>query len=136
MTIKERSQDLSMAVEIVRKHLFEHLGDSELCKDMCATLAILLRRVHEDAEKSAKAWDKRAFFLKADALRREMGWALPLAELAESLAYSRAPFTRSDAERLLKALPANLEMPKRPRFKSAELMRGAAAAARQTLLKR
>ncbi len=125
-----------MVAEIVRKHLFEHLHDSELCKDMCATLAILLRRVHEDTEKSANAWDKRAFYLKADALRREMQWALQMAQVAESLAYSRSPFKRADAERLLQMLPSDVELPARLHFKSAEMMRGAAAAARRTLLKR
>ncbi|MFC1466330.1 MAG: hypothetical protein ACFLMY_15925 [Candidatus Brachytrichaceae bacterium NZ_4S206] len=136
MTVKERSQDLNMVVEIVREHLFEHLDDSDLCKDMCAVIAINLRRVHDDTEKSANAWDKRAYHSKADALRREMAWALPMAQLAESLAYNARKFTAEDLDRLMDMLPDEYEMPKRPRFKNVEIMRGAAAAARQTLLKR
>lgn len=136
MTVKERSQDLNMVVEIVREHLFEHLDDSDLCKDMCAVIAINLRRIHEDTEKSANAWDKRAYHSKADALRREMSWALPMAQLAESLAYNARRFTAEDLDRLLNMLPDEYEMPKRPRFRNVEVMRGAAAAAQRTLLRK
>lgn len=125
-----------MVVEIVREHLFAHLDDSELCKDMCAVLAINLRRIHDDTEKSANAWDKRAYHSKADALRREMAWALPMSQLAESLAYASRKFTAADAEQLLSMLPDEIEMPARPRFKNVEVMRGAAGAARRTLLKK
>jgi hypothetical protein len=136
MTIKERSQDLNMVVELVREHIFEHLDDSDLCKDMCAVAAINLRRVHEDTERSANAWDKRAYHSKADELRRDMAWALPMSQVAESLAYSSCKFTGDDAERLLTMLPDELDMPKRARFKNVELVRGAASAARHTLLKK
>lgn len=136
MTIKERSQDLNMVVEIVREHLFEHLDDSNLCKDMCAVLAVNLRRVHDDTEKSANAWDKRAFHTKADELRRDMAWAMPMSQLAEMIAYSKNKFSSDDVDRLLSFLPDELDMPKRTRFKNPELMRGAAAAARQTVLKK
>lgn len=125
-----------MVVEIVREHLFEHLDDSDLCKDMCAVLTINLRRVHDDTEKSANAWDKRAYHVKADELRREMAWALPMAQIAESLAYTPRKFTDDDADRLLSMLPDEFDMPKRARFKNVEVMRGAAAAARQTVLKK
>lgn len=125
-----------MAIEIVREHLFEHAGDSDLCKDMCAVLSINLRRVHDDTEKSANAWDKRAFHIKADELRREMAWALPMSQIAESIAYSPRKFTLDDADRLLTLLPDAFDMPKRARFKNVEVMRGAAAAARQTMLKK
>jgi len=136
MTVKERNRDLQMVAELVREHLFEHVNDSDLCKDICAVLAITLRRVHEDTEKSANAWDKRAYHSKADALRRQMSWVLPMAQLAESLAYSSAPFMLDDAMRLRAMLPASIEASKRVHFKDIERLRGAAAAARQTLLKR
>jgi hypothetical protein len=136
MTIKERSQDLNMVVELVREHLFEHLDDNELCKDMCAVIAINLRRVHDDTEKSANAWDKRTFHTKADELRRDMAWAMPMSQLAESLAYSSRRFSGDDIDQLLAMLPEELDMPKRARFKNVEILRGAAGAARHTLLKK
>jgi hypothetical protein len=136
MTVRERNQDLNMVVELVREHLPEHLDDSALCKDMCAVIAINLRRVHDDTEKSANAWDKRAYHSKADELRREMAWALPMAQVAESMAYNSKRFDEADFDRLLTMLPEDLEMPLRTRFKNIELVRGAAAAARQTLLKK
>jgi len=125
-----------MVIEIVREHLFEHLDDSELCKDMCAVLAMTLQRMHEDAEKSALAWDKRAYHSKADALRREMTWAHTMAQLAKELAYRPQPFTFADLEQLLKLLPSAHPMPKRLHFKDVERLRGAAQAARETLLKK
>ncbi len=136
MTIKERSQDLNMVVELVREHMFENLSDSNLCKDMCAVVAINLRRVHDDTEKSANAWDKRTFHTKADELRRDMAWVTPMSKLAEMIAYSPHKFTNDDIDRLLSFLPEELEMPKRPRFKDVAPLRGAAAAARQTMLKK
>jgi hypothetical protein len=136
MSVKERNQDLNMVVEIVRTHLLENLKDSDLCKDMCAVIAINLRKVHDDAEQSAKAWDKRAFHSKADDLRTEMAWALPLAQIAEAMAYTPKKFEAADCARLNDLLPDFLEMPLRTRFKDVRILRGAADAARSTLLKK
>jgi hypothetical protein len=136
MAVRERNQNLDMVVELVREHLFEKLDDDELCKDMCAVIAINLRRTHDDIENSAKAWDKRHFHTKADELRNENTWALPMAQVAESLAYSSKRLNSDDVDRLMGMLPEDLEMPKRRRFKDVEAMRGAAGAARQTLLRK
>ncbi|MCS7060921.1 MAG: hypothetical protein RMN25_07105 [Anaerolineae bacterium] len=138
MTIKERNQDLRMVAELAEVHLPASLHDESLCKDMCAVIAITLRRFAADGEKSANAWDKRAYHSKADELRREIAWALPAAQIAEALAYSPKPFTAGDLQRLRTALPATLsaELGSRPRFKDLETLRGAATAARRTLLKR
>lgn len=127
-----------MVAELIHVHLPNAAQDSDLCKDMCAVIAINLRRFAVDAEKSAAAWDKRAYHSKADELRREDAWALPAAQIAEQLAYSPRKFAVSDIQRLRAALPPDLEaaLTARPRFKDVEALRGAAAAARQTLLKR
>lgn len=137
MTIKERNQELRMVAEILTVHLPGHLQDSALCKDMCAVIAINLRRFAADVEKSAAAWDKRAYHSKADELRRGMAWALPAAQIAESLAYTPRPFSADDLKRLLAVVPADeVELTARPRFKDIESLRGAAAAARSTVLKK
>ncbi len=125
-----------MVVEIVREHLFEHLDDTALCKDMCAGVGVNRWLIHADTEKSANACDKRAFHTKADELRRDMAWALPMAQLAETIAYAPGTFSNNDIDRLLSFLPEELDMPKRVRFKNVEVMRGAAKAARQTMLKK
>ena len=125
-----------MVIELVRFHLPNSLPDSDLCKDMCAVVAINLRRMAADTEKSAAAWDKRAYHSKADELRREMAWVLPASQIAESLAYTPRKFVRADLERLQTLVPEDAEMSARPRFKDVEVLRGAAAAARQTLLKK
>ncbi|HEY3342747.1 MAG TPA: hypothetical protein VGK81_12045 [Anaerolineae bacterium] len=136
MTVKERTQDMRMVIELVRVHLPKNLSDSDLCQDICAVIAVNLRRIAADSEKSAEAWDKRAYHSKADELRREMGWALPAAQIAESLAYVPRKFTRADWQRLQELVPEDTEPPTRPRFKDIGVLRGAAVAARQTLLKR
>lgn len=125
-----------MVVELVRIHLPENIKNNDLCKDMCAVIAINLRRVHADTEQSAKAWDKRAFHTKAEALRNEMAWALPIAQIAESMAYSAKKFDAMDCQRLNELLPDFLAMPLKTRFKDVTVLCGAAAAARQTLLKK
>ncbi len=124
-----------MVVELLRIHLPDSLSDSDLCKDICAVVAINLRRISADTEKSALAWDKRAYHSKAEELRHEMAWATPAAQITEALAYSPRPINRADIERLQKLLPGTIETSSRPRFKDVEVLRGAALAARQTLLK-
>ncbi len=136
MTTKERNQDIRIVAELVQVHLPNSLQDSDLCKDMCSVIAISLRRYAEDAEKSASAWDKRAYHTKADELRRGFAWATPAAQIAEQLAYTPRKFSAEDLRRLQSLLPPNLELPVRPRFKDVQVLRGAAAAARQTLLKK
>lgn len=138
MSVKERNQDLRMVMELVHAHLPNTLTDSDLCKDICAVVAINLRRVAVDVEKSALAWDKKAYHSKADDLRREMAWVLPASQVAESLAYLPARFTRNDLTRLRTAVPEDLELEAatRARFKDVTILRGAAAAARQTLLRK
>ena len=125
-----------MVIELVRVHLPKSLNDGELCKDICAVIAVNLRRIAADTEKSAEAWDKKAYHSKADELRREMAWALPAAQIAESLAYVPRKFTRDDLQRLQGLVQGEVEPGTRPRFKDIEVLRGAAAAARQTLLKK
>lgn len=136
MSVKERNQDLNMTVELVRIHLAANLKDGNLCKDMCAVIAINLRRVHDDAENSAKVWDKKHFHVKADELRAEAAWALPLSQIAESMAYTPKAFDLADCKRINELLPDFLEVPLRPRFKDISMLRGAAAAARSTLLRK
>ena len=125
-----------MVTELVRIHLPEQVKDNELCKDMCAVIAVNLRRVHADTEQSAKAWDKRTYFSKAEELRAEMAWALPLAQIVEAMAYTPKKFDQADVTRLNTLLPDFLELPLRPRFKDVSVLRGAAGAARATLLKK
>ncbi len=138
MSIKERNQDMHMVAELIQVHLpntLNNLNDSALCKDICAVLAINLRRIAADIENSANAWDKRTYHSKADALRRENAWAGQAAEVSEIFAYSPKRFDTDDLAHLQRIIPADLELLQRPRFKNVEDMRGAAAAARKTVLK-
>ena len=69
-------------------------------------------------------------------MRTEIAWALPLAQIAESMAYTPKKFDAADCARLNDLLPDFLEMPLKQRFKDVGVLRGAAAAARSTLLKK
>lgn len=124
-----------MVTELVRMHL-PGTPEDALRKDICAVVAVTLRRFSADAETSAKAWDKKAFHMKADELRREVAWADPMAQAAEAMAYTPRKIEPADIQRLQALLPDDLIQPERRRFKDLEGLRGAAAAARQTLLKR
>lgn len=124
-----------MVAELIKVHLPSSLSDDELCRDLCAVLAINLKRIADDIENSAKAWDKKAYHSKADELRRDNVWASEAAVLAENLAYRAQKFGAGDLLRLQTLIPQNLELLQRPRFKDLAAVRGAAAAARKTVLK-
>lgn len=124
-----------MVSELARTHL-PSTPDDGLRKDICAVIAINLRHFADDAETSAKAWDKKAYHTKADELRRDVAWASPMAQIAESMAYTPRKLEPADIKRLQGMLPDDVILPERMRFKKIDSLRGAAAAARQTLLKR
>ena len=49
-------------------------------KDMLAFVALALREIADGVDRSACAWEKRDYYLKADQFRREWDWAAPAAE--------------------------------------------------------
>jgi len=53
--------------------------DSE-AKDMAAFIVFSLREIAASVDKSAAAWEKRDYYLKADAFRREWAWVEPTAD--------------------------------------------------------
>ena len=138
MAANERIKDIHMVSELLLVHLPETFEkrDDKLCKDICAVIAINLKRIDADVDKSATAWEKRDYFFKADELRREFLWLPTAQQLAEGLAYSPQQFETADLKRLGAAIPNKfLELLQRPRFKDVSQLRGAAAQVRATLLK-
>ena len=43
-------------------------------KDIASYIALLLKSIEETIEKTTQPWEKRGFWLKSDAFRRDWGW--------------------------------------------------------------
>jgi hypothetical protein len=132
MPLKERNQHLRVVGEILTRHLPEILPvDPDLARDLLSVAATALQAIADDAESSAKAWDKRAYDLRADELRREWGWAAAAANYALGLVLRPQPLQQSDLDKLRRLIRHDLERPARRQIADPARFRGAAAAVRQ-----
>lgn len=59
-------------------------------KDMVATIIFSLRTLHDIAEETAAAWEKRDYWMKAERFLRQWEWAKPLAANLEDVAREEA----------------------------------------------
>lgn len=130
MTVGERNKELNIVAEILEVHLPAVLKDQALVRDLLAVVGVTLRAAWEDAEKSATAWDKKAYHIKADRLRDEWSWALGAANYAEGLAYRDGLITAEHLRKLRLLIKPDLEAPARRIIKDPAAFRGAAAANR------
>ena len=131
MTIADRRKQLRIVAEMLLVHLPKVLADQSLARDLLAVTSLAIRAAAADAEKSAEAWDKRAYHVKADELRREWEWAPGAANYAAGLADRSQPLTAADLEKLQSLIGLGLERPKRLHYKNPEAFRGAHEANRQ-----
>ncbi len=130
MTVQDRNKHLRIVAEIMLMHLPDVLDDQGLARDLLSVVGVTLRAAWEDAEKSAAAWDKRAYHLKADRLRDEWAWAMGAANYAEGLAYRDGPVTAEGVRTLRLLIKPELEVSSRRVIKDPAHFRGAAAANR------
>jgi hypothetical protein len=86
--------------EIMRRLMEKSTLDAE-SKDMAATLVFLLRDIQEGVEQSAKAWEKRDYWMKAERFLRDWEWTAEMAANIEDV-------IRHDALDLLPELLADL----------------------------
>ncbi|MDQ4076216.1 MAG: hypothetical protein M3220_08215 [Chloroflexota bacterium] len=63
------------------RRLMEKPAMDEEGKDLAALIVFALREIHENIDKSASAWEKRDYYLKADRFRREWAWIGPMERL-------------------------------------------------------
>ena len=127
MAIKERKQQMRVVAEILLVHLPEMLDkDQALAHDLLAVVGTALHTIYEDAEKSANAWDKRAYDVKSDQLRREWDWALGASNYALGMALRPAPLTRLSLKKMRTVIKPDLERPARRQIKDPARFRGAA----------
>jgi len=73
-TPNQQRNSLRRAIaEILRRMSSKPNVDAEV-KDMVAFIVLSLREIAASVDKSAAAWEKRDYYLKADAFRRDWAW--------------------------------------------------------------
>jgi len=79
-TPNQRRNSLRRAIaEVLRRMSAKPSLDAEV-KDMAAFIVFALREIAASVDKSASAWEKRDYYLKADAFRRDWEWVNPAAD--------------------------------------------------------
>lgn len=135
MTVADRRKQLRIVSEMLLVHLPATLDDQPLARDLLTILSLAIRAAAADAEKSAAAWDKRAYHVKADELRREWEWSPGAANYAAGLADRAKTITSGDLDKLRTLIGTQLERPKRLHYKNPQAFRGAREANRQRELR-
>ena len=132
MALKERQRQLRVVGEILTVHIPQFMdSDPDLVKDLLSVVGTALSNIHEDAEASADAWDKRAYHVRADRLRREWEWALPASNYALGLALRPHPVTPLHIQRLKQLIRPGVEKPARRQITDPMRFRAAAQAIRR-----
>ncbi len=70
----ERSQ-LRRTIAEAMRHLMSKKKLDEESKDLVALIVYSLRGIAQSVDQSARAWEKRDYFVKADRFRTEWDWA-------------------------------------------------------------
>lgn len=132
MSEQDRERQLRVVAELLLVHLPATLeGDQALAHDLLAVVGTSLHTVYDDAEQSAKAWDKKAYHVKADELRQVWAWALAAANYATGLALRADPLTAEAVAKVCRLIKPGLEPPARRQITDPVRFRGAAGAVRQ-----
>jgi hypothetical protein len=127
MVIKDRNRQLRVVAEILLVHLPELINkDQPLARDLLSVAGTALRDIYEDAEQSAKAWDKKAFHVRADEFRREWDWALGASNYALGLAARSTPLSHEALARFRRLIRPKLQKPARRQIADPTRFRGAA----------
>ncbi len=128
MPITDRNRQLRVVAELLLVHLPAMLKHNEqaLAHDLLAVLSTALREIYDDAQQSARAWDKRAYDVKADYLRREWDWALGASNYALGLGLRSEPVTQESLGKLRTLIVPELECPVRKQIADPARFRGAA----------
>ena len=134
MAIKDRNRQLRVVAEILLVHLPELIDqDQSLSRDLLSVAGTALREIYEDAEQSAKAWDKKAYHIRADEFRREWDWALGASNYALGLATRSTPLNHDALARFKRLIRPKLEKPARRQIADPANFRGAAQAVQDKL---
>ena len=84
-TPNQQRNSLRRAIaEVLRRMSAKPTVDAE-AKDMAAFIVYSLREIAASVDKSASAWEKRDYYLKADAFRRGWAWLEPTADRLQAV---------------------------------------------------
>lgn len=134
MAIKDRNRQLRVVAEILLIHLPEVIDqDPSLARDLLSVVGTALLDIYEDAEQTAKAWDKKAYHVRADAFRREWDWSLGASNYALGLAARSSPLSHEALARFRQLIRPQLEKPARRQIPDPARFRGAAKAVQEKL---
>ncbi len=133
MAEQDRERQLKLIAELLLVHLPESIGrgDQGLAHDLLAVISTALRAIQTDVEKSAQAWDKRAYHVKADELRREWDWLAGAINYTAGLAQRPAPLTTESLDKIQRMIAVPLERPARRQITAPERFRGTLQALRK-----
>ncbi|ARA93672.1 hypothetical protein AWN76_011190 [Rhodothermaceae bacterium RA] len=81
---KRRHTHMRSCAEVLRL-LAQRSGFDDEARDMTAFLVFNLRGIYETIEESARAWDDRDYWRKAEALRETWRWSRTAADELEAL---------------------------------------------------
>ena len=73
-----RNRNRRSIAEILRLLMQKPDLDAE-AKDMAAMIVFLLQEIYEGVEKSAAAWEKRDYWMKAERFMRDWKWTIEMA---------------------------------------------------------
>ena len=88
-TGKKRNQLMRTCAEIIR-HLSQKQSPDEEAVDMAATLVYCLRGIADGIESSARAWEKRDYWIKAERFLVKWLWVSEAAADLEDIIYNQA----------------------------------------------
>ncbi len=125
---------MRVVAEVLLVHLPGLLDkDQPLVHDLLAVVGTALQNIYEDAEQSSKAWDKKAYHVKADELRKEWDWALAAGNYATGLALRPDDVDATKLAKLTALIRPGVERPARHQIPDPARFRGAAAAVKKLL---
>jgi len=78
-------QRLRRTIAEALHHLMRKEHPDEEARDLVALIVFSLRELSAGVHRSAEAWEKRGYFMKADRFRRDWEWADPTADQLEAL---------------------------------------------------
>jgi hypothetical protein len=85
-TGKQRNQLLRTIAELLR-HLSQKPTFDNTSRDMLALLVYCLREIDSGIDESAKAWEKRDYWMKAEDLRRRYMWVNDMADQLQQMCF-------------------------------------------------
>ncbi len=85
-TVRNR---LSRGIVLAIRLLMAQGEPNEESFDKVAFIILALEKIYESVDVSAIAWEKRDFWMKADAFRREWEWSLNCAERLQTALFAK-----------------------------------------------